>query len=99
MLRRLEAAIDQTRNTLYHPATRTRSHRDVRYTHLSAGGPLARRRLSGKIEDEKLRNRTPRQKFIDGVVTTIYHILAWALAIGGAIFSYWLYRKIWSAWK
>jgi uncharacterized membrane protein len=60
---------------------------------------MARWHLPGKIEDEKLRNRTPRQEFIDGVVTTLYHILAWVLAIGGAIFLYWLYRKIWSAWK
>jgi len=60
---------------------------------------MARRRLSGKIEDEKSRNRTPMQEFIDGVVTIIYHILAWVLAIGGAIFIYWLYRKIGSAWK
>jgi uncharacterized membrane protein len=57
---------------------------------------MARWRSPGKVEGEKLRTRTPAQNI---VVSTIYHILAWVLAIGGAIFLYWLYRKIWSAWK
>ena len=57
---------------------------------------MARSRIPGKIEDEKLRNSSPTKNF---VVSTIYHILAWALAIGGAIFLYWLYRAIRRVWE
>ena len=57
---------------------------------------MAHWRLPGKIEDEKLRNRPTGQKFL---VTTIYSIIAWVVAIGGAIFLYWLYRMLLNAWK
>jgi hypothetical protein len=57
---------------------------------------MARWRLPGKIEDEKLGNRATGQRFL---VTTIYHIIAWVVAISGAIFLYWLYRMLLSAWK
>jgi uncharacterized membrane protein len=57
---------------------------------------MARWRSPGKIDDEKLRNRPPGQNFL---VTTIYHIIAWVAAIGGAIILYRLYRIIMNAWK